>query len=51
MASELRFHPLVAMDLKSTMGWYDEISPSLGSRNAQSVAQATLPETAVCHVS
>ena len=39
MASELRFHPLVAMDLKAAVGWYDEISPTLGDRFRASVEQ------------
>jgi hypothetical protein len=39
MASELRFHPLVAMDLKAAVGWYDEISPALGDRFRASVEQ------------
>ena len=37
MASELRFHPLVATDLKAAVGWYDEISPALGDRFRASV--------------
>ena len=39
MASELRFHPLVAMDLKAAVGWDDEISPTLGDRFRASVEQ------------
>lgn len=32
MAEQLRFHPLVADDLKAAVGWYDDISPGLGDR-------------------
>jgi hypothetical protein len=39
MASELRFQPLLAMDLKAIVGWYDEIAQKLGSRNVQSFTQ------------
>lgn len=39
MADQLRFHPLVADDLKAAVGWYDEISPCLGDRFRGSVEQ------------
>jgi hypothetical protein len=32
MAEPLRFHPLVADDLQSATGWYDDISVELGNR-------------------
>ena len=39
MAEQLRFHPLVADDLKAAVGWYDDISPSLGDRFRSAVEQ------------
>ena len=39
MADQLRFHPLVADDLKAAAGWYNKISPSLGDRFRGSVEQ------------
>jgi hypothetical protein len=32
MADPLRFHPLVASDLRDAIGWYDGISVGLGNR-------------------
>ena len=32
MADRLRFHPLVAEDLREATRWYDEISVDLGNR-------------------
>ena len=32
MADRLRFHPLVAYDLRDAIAWYDEISVGLGNR-------------------
>lgn len=32
MADRLRFHPLVATDLREATGWYDEIGVELGNR-------------------
>ena len=37
MASLLRFHPLVARDLKAATDWYDGIEIELGNRFRQSV--------------
>ena len=39
MAEQLRFHPLVAEDLKAAVGWYDDISPGLGDRFRIAVEQ------------
>jgi hypothetical protein len=32
MADRLRFHSLVAADLRDALRWYDDISPRLGNR-------------------
>ena len=39
MAEHLRFHPLVADDLKAAAGWYDDISTGLGDRFRTAVEQ------------
>ena len=37
MADRLRFHPLVASDLRDAIAWYDEISVELGNRFRETV--------------
>ncbi len=37
MADAVRFHPLVAVDLKAATAWYDAIEIDLGNRFRQSV--------------
>ncbi len=50
MAERLRFHPLVAADLRNATRWYDDISIDLGNRfrshvNARFDDVAERPET------
>lgn len=37
--AELRFHPEVADDLKSAVGWYEKISETLGDRFRGAIEQ------------